>query len=580
MSRAFVTNLDLCKNELLNAVIQNLATAPSDPFEGQVYCNTTDHNIYIFLNSVWETWVNAALLGAASGVATLNASSLVVQNPASATTTPAIDSIPLSDHTTGKIANGWLNTGTGNGIDADKVDGQDGSYYLNRANHSGTQLASTISDFATEVVKSRLDQMAAPTASVGFNNQFLTGVKTPVNGTDGANKDYVDSVSQGLDPKPSVKAATTAAIVLNGPLNVDNISLIAGDRVLVKNQGAVAEVSAINFTGLTTAGLAGKYFTIDSTTVPYYVWFDLNDGSSDPAPNGKTGIEVNIATGDSDADIAGKVQAVLNNHLAFSATLATATVNVTNLVSGPATNATAGDSDAVVSTTTQGASSGAANGVYVVQAGAWTRALDSNTWNELISAYVFVEEGTANKDSGWLCTIDSGGTLESDTVTWVQFSQAGTTNGANVGTGAIAVFKQKNGANLEFRTFDDTTSVDVATANDIITFTVLPAGVDKNNLGGSALSVLNGGTGATTAAGAKTNLGFITKYSEDIGDGAAKVFVITHGLGTRDVIVQVRLNSGTYALVEPDIEMTSTTTVTLRFNAAPTNAQYRVVILG
>lgn len=121
MARAFLTSIDLSQNELLNGTIHNLASAPASPVEGQIYCNTTDHNIYIWLNGVWETWVNVALLGVADGVATLNASSLVVQNPANAQTTPAANKIPLADGS-GKIANGWINTGTGNGLDADTLD--------------------------------------------------------------------------------------------------------------------------------------------------------------------------------------------------------------------------------------------------------------------------------------------------------------------------------------------------------------------------------------------------------------------------------------------------------------------------
>lgn len=581
MARAFLTSIDLTQNELLNGVIHNAGTAPADPVEGQIYCNTGDHNIYIWLNGVWETWVNAALLGAANGVATLNASSLVIQNPANAVTTAAPNKIPLADGT-GKIDTGWLKTGSGNGLDADTLDGQHGTYYLDRAHHSGTQTASTISDFDTQVRTSRLDQMAAPTASVSMNNHLITNLLTPVAGTDAANKDYVDSVSQGLDPKQSVKAATTAAIVLNGPLNVDGVSLIAGDRVLVKNQGAIAEVGLINFAGLTDVGLGGTYFNIDSPTTSYYVWFDLDNLSTDPsaANTGKTGIEIDIVTGDSDAVIAGKVQAVLNSHPAFSATLNTAAVSITNLVAGPVTDISAGNTTAVASTTVQGASAGALNGVYTVQAGAWTRALDTDTWNELISAYVFVEQGTQNADSGWLCTVDAGGTLNTDSVTWVQFSQAGTVTGSNVGSGAVEIFKQKNGATLEFRTINDTTSIDVVQTGDVITFNVLPGGINMNNLGGGPLSVLNGGTGASTAAGAKTNLGFTTKYSEDIGDNSAKVFVITHSLGSRDVVVQVRQNSSPYAVVEPDIEMTTTNTITLRFNKAPTLNQYRVTVVG
>ena len=63
-----------------------------------------------------------------------------------------------------------------------------------RANHTGTQLASTVSDFDTQVRTNRLDQMAAPTAAVAFNAQKITGLGTPTaNTTDAATTAYVDT---------------------------------------------------------------------------------------------------------------------------------------------------------------------------------------------------------------------------------------------------------------------------------------------------------------------------------------------------------------------------------------------------
>jgi hypothetical protein len=62
-----------------------------------------------------------------------------------------------------------------------------------RANHTGTQLAATVSDFDTQVRTSRLDQMAAPTASVALNAQKITGLGTPTLSTDASTKGYVDT---------------------------------------------------------------------------------------------------------------------------------------------------------------------------------------------------------------------------------------------------------------------------------------------------------------------------------------------------------------------------------------------------
>jgi len=83
----------------------------------------------------------------------------------------------------------------------------------------------------------RLDQMAAPTAVVALNSQRITGLADPTAAQDAATKNYVDLTVQGLDPKASVKAASTANIAsLSGTMTIDGVALVAGDRVLVKDQ--------------------------------------------------------------------------------------------------------------------------------------------------------------------------------------------------------------------------------------------------------------------------------------------------------------------------------------------------------
>lgn len=99
-----------------------------------------------------------------------------------------------------------------------------------------TLTAAKISDFDTQVRTSRLDQMAAPTASVSLNSQKITNLATPTADTDAATKAYVDASRSGLDVKASCRAATSANITLSGTQTIDGVAVIAGDRVLVKDQ--------------------------------------------------------------------------------------------------------------------------------------------------------------------------------------------------------------------------------------------------------------------------------------------------------------------------------------------------------
>ena len=65
------------------------------------------------------------------------------------------------------------------------------------------------------------------------------------------------------------------------------------------------------------------------------------------------------------------------------------------------------------------------NGIFIVQAGTWVRAEDANSWDELVSAYVFAEQGTVNAEMGFICTVDQGGVLGSTAIVFQQFSGAG-----------------------------------------------------------------------------------------------------------------------------------------------------------
>lgn len=69
------------------------------------------------------------------------------------------------------------------------------------------------------------------------------------------------------------------------------------------------------------------------------------------------------------------------------------------------------------------------------------------------------------------------------------------------------------------------------------------------------------------------------KYVETLATSATS-YTVTHNLGTADVLVQVSETASPYAKVETDVELTSTSAVTIKFATAPSAGEYKVVVIG
>lgn len=156
---------------------------------------------------------------------------------------------------TGQAGRVWFNSTTGkfmvwNGTAAIDL--------LARANHTGTQTASTISDLATTVKAYHVNEFAAANGTLDLGSQRIINQADPSSAQDSATKNYVDTQLAGLTSgqvlKGAVKVAATSNVSLSTPgATIDGISMSSGDIVLLTGQTTGSQNGPYVWTGSSSA---------------------------------------------------------------------------------------------------------------------------------------------------------------------------------------------------------------------------------------------------------------------------------------------------------------------------------------
>jgi len=145
------------------------------------------------------------------------------------------------------------------------------------------------------------------------------------------------------------------------------------------------------------------------------------------------------------------------------------------------------------------------------------RASDANAWNELISAFVFVEHGGTQADTGWLCKANSGGTLETTAVEWVQFSSAGLIEVVNAAGTGVTMVNAKSGNQFPVKRIAGATGIVVADVGGVATVSPSYGTVANTILQGSH----HGSTGTAHGNATTSVAGFMSNTDKTKLDGVA-----------------------------------------------------------
>ena len=272
-------------------------------------------------NSGTQTLTNKTISGASNTLSNIANSSLTnstvsyggVSLALGATdATPAFDLTDATNYPTSSLTGTIANSQLATGIDASKISagnvGNTEFDYLNGLTGAiQTQLntkltaSNNLSDITTaSTARTNLglgDIATQSASSVAITGGTITGMGSPSSSSDVTTKSYVDSLVAGLKTRIITRVATTANISLTTDLEngdtIDGITLVTGDKVLVKNQTSASENGIYDVVASGTASRNTDYDTITELAGQIVV---IQEGTT----NGDT---IYLCTTDSDATL-------------------------------------------------------------------------------------------------------------------------------------------------------------------------------------------------------------------------------------------------------------------------------------
>jgi hypothetical protein len=563
----FVTNLDLNQNQLIKGTFEVLASDPNtNLFDGRLIFNSTEGTIKVYdaTASAWRKMITGVeSAGSQSSSLTINESNGIISITANLATSANAGLMSSSDF-------------------------------------------SKLADATSESTASKL---------VIRDGSGQAKFGTPTDPAHAATKGYVDAARSGLDVKASVRAATTAPVLLASGLEagdvIDAVTLVAGDRVLVKDQSTASEngIYVVQASGAAVRATDANG-TVDTGTVSGGTFTFVEEGTD----NGDAGYVVS-----SNGTINVGVDAM--NWVQFSGTGQITAGdgmsklgNTLNVNDDDVTIYVDGNDDLAVK-------SSATAGQVLLSQGSGTAAwgaLDLAD-DDAVTGALPIEHGGTNSTTA----ADARVALELEIGVDVQAydaelaALAGLTSAADKvpyftgsGTAAVADFTSAARALLDDAdasamrdTLGLTIGTNVQAYSDVLasvsastylgddSITTLGT-ITTGTWNGSTIAIANGGTAATTEADARANLAATTsgttstpvlariaKQGNTAHAGGVSTTTVTHNFGTTDVIVQVYQVS-TGETVIADVLRTNGNTVTVTINGAVDTNDFTIVVTG
>lgn len=342
------------------------------------------------------------------------------------------------------------------------------------------------------------------------------------NQTIGGTKTFSNTISGSIDGNAgtATKWATARNLSLTGDgtatlTAVDgsaNVSAALTLATVNSNVGTYTKVT-INAKGLATAGAQASLTDISAPTADFSFGSFKLTNLADPVNAQDAATKNYVDSTAQGLDVKQSVRCATTGNIATLSGLLT--VDGITVISG--------DRVLVKDQSTQ-----SQNGIYVASASAWARSSDMDVWSEFPGAFTFVEEGATWADTGWVCTVNQGGTLGTTAVTWAQFSGAGS---YTAGNGLTLVGTQFSAVGTTNRISVSGSGIDIASTYVGQTSITTLGTIGTGTWQGTTIATGYGGTGLTsfTSGGAvyATSTSALTTGTLPVASGGTGAVTLT-----------------------------------------------------